>query len=1227
MATTITSATFTDTYKDDYLDSDNYHKILFNSGVALQARELTQIQTIIQNQIKRFGDNIFVEGAVVKPGGVNLNSKYEFIKLNTSVYNLPADTTSLIGSSFTGQTSGVVAKILEIVPAIGADPATLYVQYTSTLASPASTATVIRMSAAETISNGSTTLVVQTTNTVANPAIGVGSRFSIGEGIYYTNGHFVFVESQSKIISKYSDAPNADCGFKIIEDVVTIADDTALYDNQGATPNVSAPGADRYRIRLLIATRDEIDSDENFVHVATITNGIIQSAVSAIDAYNIPNELISQRIFENSGDYIVNPFTISFETDSNTGFLNLNVSDGIAVVEGYRAARYVPSTLRVEKSTNTIVINNDVVSAEFGNYVRVSSAAGQTKGLPNINSFELMNLRTVADYGGSTIGTARVRAITEDGANYKYHLFDIQMNAGQAFRDVKSIGTSVTNYFNPTLVSNKAVLEETANNNLLFSLPRTRPSTLSDISLATQRRFTTTTNGSGVATISVSGSGETFTNTGDWVFANADSDVYTGSVTVSGAGTANASISGLPINSSNLEVYAYVNKSTGLVRTKTLASGAITTAPDGDGNIQLGKADIYDLTEVVSSIDSSISYQNRYTLDNGQRDNFYGLGRLVLQGGNSAPGGSVHAKFRYFTHGTAGDFFAVNSYNGQVAYGDIPNYTLNTGATLNLRSVLDFRPVQDSDGEYSNTSTGGRVSELPQPTDLIRSDVTYYQSQSARLVIDTEGVIRYVEGPSGFDPSLPEKPERTLGLYNITLNGNTIDENDLSVEKVEAKRFTMADIGRLEDRVDKIEELTSLSLLELDTTNFDVLDSSGTNRTKSGVVVDNFSTQVLADTQNVSYHAAIDPLNGLLRPWFYEDNIKLMYDSDASTNTIKKGDNIYIKFDETTYINQSLASQSVIINPFEVIVHEGLITLSPSSDEWRDTEYGANRIIEGGVKLDTAQALLWNNWTWNWAGTAIENLKVGSTTNSKVARSGNVTTTTVNKVVSDEIVQKYAGERVINVALIPWMRSRKIFFKAEGLRPNSKVFAFFDGKPIASWVRAETFAYYSDNPIDYGNNYSNITSHPETASTLETDADGSIEGSFFIPNTLSTRFKTGTREFKILDISVNNENDALSVGRGLYVSTGYLDTLQKDYISTRVLTVEGKSSRVVKKNYGGGGDDGGGGGGGGGVYFSNFSSWIDAMRTPGRQGGTSRETAYDSRSSSRNNTTPYSGPR
>ena len=100
MVSTLTSTTLSSTYKDDFADSAGFHRILFNSGKALQARELTQLQTILQTQIQRFGSNIFKEGAVVKPGGTNLNQNYEFIKLDTSTNQLPADTSTIIGISY-----------------------------------------------------------------------------------------------------------------------------------------------------------------------------------------------------------------------------------------------------------------------------------------------------------------------------------------------------------------------------------------------------------------------------------------------------------------------------------------------------------------------------------------------------------------------------------------------------------------------------------------------------------------------------------------------------------------------------------------------------------------------------------------------------------------------------------------------------------------------------------------------------------------------------------------------------------------------------------------------------------------------------------------------------------------------------------------------------------------------------------------------------------------------
>ena len=61
MANPYTGTTFSGIYKDDYNDSDGYHKILFNSGRHIQGRELNQLQTILQRQVSRMASNIFMD--------------------------------------------------------------------------------------------------------------------------------------------------------------------------------------------------------------------------------------------------------------------------------------------------------------------------------------------------------------------------------------------------------------------------------------------------------------------------------------------------------------------------------------------------------------------------------------------------------------------------------------------------------------------------------------------------------------------------------------------------------------------------------------------------------------------------------------------------------------------------------------------------------------------------------------------------------------------------------------------------------------------------------------------------------------------------------------------------------------------------------------------------------------------------------------------------------------
>ena len=1178
MATTLTNTTFSTTYKDDFRDSDGYHKILFNSGKALQARELTQVQTFLQKQIQRFGDNIFKEGAVVKPGGANLNQKYEFIKLDTTTNILVADTSALIGATFSGTSSSVQFKVLQTVAATGSDPATLYIQYTNTSSATAGSST-IRVTPGENLTGSGTasgtTLTAQTTNTIANPAVGVGILATLKSGVYYARGHFVFTEDQSKIISKYSDNVDTNLGFKVVEDIVTTSDDNDLFDNQGAIPDVAAPGADRYRIQLTIAEESEINSDENFVQVATIKKGVIYNAIDANDAYNIPNQVIATRIFENSGDYIVKPFTTRFELDSESTHLLLETSPGTAVVDGYRSSRSYPSSLRVQKPATTTTLNNDTIGLDFGNYVLVNpNLDSATFGIPDINNFELLTMSDAVDFTGNSLGTCRLKAIAEDGINLRYYIFDVKMNSGKAFRNVKSVGTSTSNYFRPTLESSKAVLKDANINGSLFKLPRVRPQSLADISVTVQRRFTATANGSGQATLTGL-TGETYTNQGDWIIGT-DSGIFqpstltgTATTTLSGGGTG-ATITGLP-PSGAIEVLAYVNKPNATIKTKTLTNRSSTITIDSDGAGQqflpLYKADIYEIDEILKAGDSTVDLSNRFTLDNGQRDNHYALGKLNLAAGQSAPNNNVFVKYKYFEHGISGDFFAVNSYTGQVAYNKIPKYRRSTGPLINLRDFVDFRSIMDSASSFADATKGARVVEVPQPQTLLTADITYFLARAGKLVIDREGIIRYVQGEPSFSPRPPVKPDQTLALYDIFMRANTDNDSDVVIQKVEHKRHTMKDISVLEKRIDNLEKLTSLNLLEIDTKHFQVLDSAGVNRTKSGFFVDNFTDHSRSHIVIGEYRAALDPLDHCIRPVFKEDNIRLIYDSASSTNVIRKGDNLYMSFDEALYINQPDASKSIAVNPFAVVDYEGVVTLSPASDEWREVDIRSTKTIPGGTRLSTHQAFNWNNWSWSWGGVPLENLQIGSRTNLQ--------NNMVNRVVSSETILELVEDRVIQTAFLPFMRSRIVFFKAEGLRPNTRMFAFLDGNLLDNMFKEEPFTFYGATTQDYGNTLKGVTSHPNTASNLVTDAKGTVEGSVVIPNNANLRIRTGSKEFKIMDISSNNEENAASIAKAVYTATGYLDTKDQTFASTRILNIQGLAVQTYR-NYGG--DDGGDGG-------------------------------------------------
>ena len=1197
MATTFTDTLFSTKYKDDFADSDGYYRILFNSGRALQARELTQMQTIINKQVERFGNNIFKEGAVVKPGGLSINTNYEFVKLDGTSTSF----TATVGDILTGGTSGVKAEVLEVVAATGGDPATFYVKYVNTT-SVTNATTTPRFSAGESLGSGR---VVQITNTAANPAVGRGTRVTIGESIYFTQGFFVFTEQQTAIIDKYSDIPSKEVGFKIVQQVFSVDDDVNLYDNQGSVPNQTAPGADRYYIKLTLTTKDQIQSGENFINVATVKNGAIFKAVSSAQnlQYNIPRDVVATRIKENSGDYLVKPFRLEFGLDSQDTHLLAKVSDGIAVVNGYRSARFAPTDIRIKKPSETLTRTGEFTAIDYGSYVDVlnDSAVGG----PNISTMEKQQLRAGKAMSGDHIGNARVRAVHEDGADLRYHLFDIKMHTGKNFRDVKSIGTDSDNFFNPKQGGFNTTLEEPYDNLLLYRLPETRPKVVTGKQIEVQilRSGTTTAGGSFTITIP---SNFTLSNAGDWIFITDAANggrLSNGSLGGLTTGSSTTTVTGLP-NSAPIKAYVYGTTSTPDTRAKRVITDKTVTATvqtDSDGQqfIDLKRPDIISVTRVRQNDSDGADLSSRFVVDNGQRDAFYDNGRLVLGSGQSAPSGNVYVKFDHYAH-DPGEFFSVSSYTGNTNYRNIPSYTTSRGRLLNLRNYLDFRPTVDSNGDFAENTIGF----LPQPTDLVTTDNEYYLDQAFKLVIDQEGILRIVEGEKSFRPSYPGPVSKSLGLYNFKLNGNTLNDSDLVVQKLDHRRYTMKDIDRLEKRVASLEDLTSLNMLELATDNFEVLDSAGLNRTKSGFFVDNFTTHRLSDIV-AGYRASIDPTKGLLRPLCAEDNIRLLFDSANSPGITRKGDNLYLDFTEEVWIDNPFATRAVKINPFSTSVYTGNMHLSPASDEWRDKQVGTRTVFDQGTELSLDLAKQWDNWAWNWGGKDLEDLKVGDKTDTYDHSSGYITRKTVNKVLSEKIVEDIVGERVVQSVILPFIRSRIVEIKVDGLRPNTNVFLFMNNKSMANFVReTSSFTPYGSTTKDYGNTLKNLSSHIDGSTALTTDIAGSITISFMVPHHGANKFRCGTHEIKIMDVSTNREDKAGSIARAIYTSTGHLDTVHQDIESTRVLEIEGSTTTVdnTPTYSNSGGDDNNTGSGftsydGGNTWHDNsdngYGSWED----------------------------------
>lgn len=960
MATQKTQTTFLSQYNDDFVDSDHYHRILFNNGRALQARELTQSQTIIQNELKKVAGFIFKEGSLFNTSYGSISSGFtalSFVKVAT----LPVGYAQLVGEEVS-TTSGIAAVVKAVIPAVGADADTLIVKYiTSNNTSSSSTALspkIFEPSNQLSYNNGSGfsgTLTVQTTNTASNPATGKCSFVEIPQFDTFVAGHIVMSESQSLIVSKYSDTPTETIGFILSEEIVSATDDIALYDNSGSTPNVTSPGADRYSITLTLALESSATASQTFYPIMNIVNGRVVNTQSQDTTLSKVGEILNTRTYSITGNFVERDnsngeFKLIVEEDSDKDYLLYNLEGGVGWVGGQRTEKSRNTLLRVEKprslTRDITTKSNEFLNAEYGSYfVTNQSLKGLIGNISTLGEINLYNKTDIAS-SATVLGTTRVRHIDEVGNSFRVHVFDTKMDSsgGTAYSlgSVRSIGTDSENYANLRRINRAYDLYYKNESNLLFELPRTRVNNVSNVTMSVAKIYTDTTDGSGEATFST-GSSNLFTDAEQWIVTVNSTGAKFSPPTTSGSINTSATVTGLPTGSAvkllGFETISAVRK------TKTLVTGQTQSRSLSGRRFELTYHDIFKFTSVVDNT-SGLDITEDFIYDNGHRDDYYSVGRGTLKSGVSAPAGTVTVTFDYFTH-SAGDYFAGKASYPDIEYEDIPSYRLNNFREVRLSDVIDMRPKSNT-GDDNFTGTGAYIEPLPKPGGLITiGEVDYWQDRVDVISLDTEGQLINYTGKTNLNAEDPtDVPDNDMRLHRITLHGYTLDNKDIELEPYSNLGYQMRDIEDLESRIENLENFASLNraeIMSLKQTIPDPNDNTLPDRVKLGITADGFKDNNQSDIFNLDHRTSMYRDPGLIGPYTFQRTVELVYDSATSTNTVSKNGVVWPKYTESVMINQNIASKAIDLNTFDVAKSIGSGKIKPTTDTWTEQKKVNNK--------------------------------------------------------------------------------------------------------------------------------------------------------------------------------------------------------------------------------------------------------------------------------------------
>lgn len=266
------------------------------------------------------------------------------------------------------------------------------------------------------------------------------------------------------------------------------------------------------------------------------------------------------------------------------------------------------------------------------------------------------------------------------------------------------------------------------------------------------------------------------------------------------------------------------------------------------------------------------------------------------------------------------------------------------GQTLDLRNCIDFRPYITATAAVTKTHSTATVNPADSTTfqsvttafdplpayGRFTTNATQYVGRREIIAINEEGKFVTISGAPAKNPKLPVAPVNYLQIATVNIPpypSYAYDEQtqetsarfssayNVTIKKLESRRWTMRDITAIEQRVSRLEYYTSLNALEIKAKDMLIVDANGDNRFKNGFLVDNFNDITTGRVDYPEYRITIDKERGMAVPLLFPEVYPLELDLDSSRGIRVTGDMVTYDYTEEPFITQPYATRVVAPPP------------------------------------------------------------------------------------------------------------------------------------------------------------------------------------------------------------------------------------------------------------------------------------------------------------------------